>query len=330
MVSRILSRALVSFPGMPLFRPVDSRPMFPQNVSRLLRRCLIFVSLCSPALALNPSQPLAQFYHTSWNAKQGVTGNVTALAQTTDGYLWVGTTDGLLRFDGISLQRYQADEGALMATNVSALMAVPDGGLWVGFNRGGASFIRNGRVTTYSNSDRFPVSTVRCFARDRTGAIWVMAVGGFARFDGQRRRMSYKEWGFQGETAWQLLVDREGTLWVAAGSQIVYMPHGEKRFQSTGIRTGKASALLQALDGSIWFHDDEREKSRRFRQDNGKWIEVLPDTDVSASSAIFDRDGTLWVGGYGLSRVRFPAKARGFGFRNIVEMHKQVFYQSCT
>jgi hypothetical protein len=152
MVSKILSRALVSFPGMPFFRPVDSRPMFPQNFSRLVRRCLIFVSLCPPVLALNPNQPLAQFYHTSWNAKQGVTGNVTALAQTTDGYLWVGTTDGLLRFDGISLQRYQPDEGALMATNVSALMAVPDGGLWVGFNRGGASFIRNGQVTPYSNS----------------------------------------------------------------------------------------------------------------------------------------------------------------------------------
>ena len=319
MVSKTLSRALVSFPGMPFFRPVDSRPMFPQNFSWLLRRCLIFVSLCSPALALKPSQPLAQFYHSSWNAKQGVTGNVTALAQTTDGYLWVGTTDGLLRFDGISLQRYQPDEGALTATNVSALMAVPDGGLWVGFNRGGASFIRNGQATTYSNSDGFPVSTVRCFARDRTGAIWAAAVGGFARFDGQRWRMSYQEWGFQGETAWQLLVDREGTLWVAAGSQIVYMADGEKRFQSTGIRSGKASALLQAPDGSIWFHDDERDKFRRFRQDKGKWIEVLPDTEVSASSAIFDRDGTLWVGGDGLSRVRFPAEARGFGLRNIVE-----------
>ena len=144
-------------------------PFLVAHLHRAFRQKRRFFSACLPAFlftlwccslyALDPHQPLGQLYHTSWGAKQGVSGNVTALAQTTDGYLWVGTTDGLLWFDGISFEQYQPEIGSLPAVSVSALMAVPDGGLWVGFSRGGASFIRDRRVTNYSDSDGFPVST---------------------------------------------------------------------------------------------------------------------------------------------------------------------------
>ena len=267
---------------------------------------IIFTLQCSAAFALDPHQPLVQLYHSSWNAKQGVIGNVTALAQTKDGYLWVGTTDGLLRFDGISFERYQPEVGSLLATSISALMAVPDGGLWVGFTRGGASFIKNGRVKNYSDPDGFPVSTVRCFARDRTGAIWVAAVGGFARLEGQHWQRPYRDKNFPGNTASALLVDRRGTLWVATGSQIVYLPAGEKRFQSTGIRNARGSVMLEAPDGSILFQDDDRKKFLRFRYDAANGFEALHEIDIRANSAIFDRDGVLWTGNDGLSRLSFP------------------------
>jgi hypothetical protein len=112
---------------------------------------------CPSLFALDPLQALGQLHHTSWDAKHGINGTVTALAQTTDGYLWVGTSDGLLRFDGISFERYQPESGSLLATFVTALMAVPDGGLWIGYKTNGASFLRNGRITNYTDSDGFPV-----------------------------------------------------------------------------------------------------------------------------------------------------------------------------
>jgi len=280
---------------------------------------LTLTLLCSPVFALSPNQSLAQMYHTSWNVKQGVSGNVTALAQTSDGYLWVGTTDGLLRFDGISFERYQPAHGSLIATSVSALMAVPGGGLWVGFGRGGASFVENGRVRNYSGSDGFPVSTVRCFARDRAGAIWAAVVGGFARLEGQQWQTIRSDWNFPDKSAWALLVDQDGTLWVATGSEIVYLLAGEKRFRSTGIQSGKVSVILQAPDGSIWFHDDERKRFRGFRYDKVKRIEVLPDIGIPASSAIFDHNGRLWVGGDGLTRLSFPDAVQGQIFKRVVE-----------
>ena len=311
MLPEMPSRILLSFVGILFSRIAQFRPRPKRSFSVLLQHCLISGWLCSPMFALSPNQPLAQLYHTSWSAKQGVTGLVTALAQTTDGYLWVGTTDGLLRFDGISFERYQPAEGSLIATSISALMAVPDGGLWVGFNRGGASFVRNGRVTNYSDSDGFPVSTVRCFARDQTGTIWAAVVGGFVHLEGRRWHENSSDWHYPGETAWALLVDRDGILWVATGSQIVYLRPGEKRFQSTGIRAAKVFALLQAPDGSIWFNDDLRKHFVVFRHVKGEAIQVVQDLDLPAGSAIFDHNGALWTGEDGLTRFAAPTRQRG-------------------
>jgi signal transduction histidine kinase/ligand-binding sensor domain-containing protein len=309
-------------------------PFFTAHLHRVLRprgrflsafgAALLAARLCSSVFALDPHQPLSQLYHTSWSAKQGVTGAVTALAQTTDGYLWVGTTDGLLRFDGITFEQYQPENASFPASSVSALMAVPDGGLWVGFSSGGASFVRNGRVTNYSDRNGFPVSTVRCFARDRTGAIWAAVVGGFARLEGQRWQKIKTDWNYPNNTAWQLLVDREGTLWVATGSEIVFLPEGEKRFQSTGIRCGVVSVLIQAPDGAVLFCDYRLEKIRAFRHRDNK-IEILPDIDTLAYSALFDRDGAFWFGGpNGLSRIPFPSRVQGNEFKPAEERFSEA------
>src|SRR5215831_8076026 len=176
---------------------------------------LVILVFCSgeKGAALDRHQILSQLYHTSWSAKEGVNGYVNSLAQTTDGYLWVGTSEGLLRFDGMSFEQFRPETGSLPATVVNVLMAVPDGGLWVGFYRGGASVIRNGRVTSYSDSEGFPVATVRAFARDSSGAVWAATTGGFARFDGQHWERKYGDWNYPFKTAQRLLVDHEGTLW---------------------------------------------------------------------------------------------------------------------
>src|SRR5262245_31763976 len=96
--------------------------------------CTLFLPL--PLLALTTHQRLDQLHHTAWTAKDGLTGSVQGMAQTTDGFLWVATTGGLFRFDGVQFERFQPESGALPATSVSTLLAVPDGGLWIGYDRG--------------------------------------------------------------------------------------------------------------------------------------------------------------------------------------------------
>jgi ligand-binding sensor domain-containing protein len=74
---------------------------------------------------------IGQFVHTSWSAKEGAPGNVYALAQTTDGFLWLGTAQGLHRFDGITFERYEPQSGPAFppSSNVMSLLALPNGDL---------------------------------------------------------------------------------------------------------------------------------------------------------------------------------------------------------
>ena len=91
---------------------------------------------------------LDQLYHTGWTYKEGAPGEVYALAQTTDGYLWLGTATGLFRFDGIRFQPFKPESGqAFPQRRVASLFAVPDGGLWVGYWYGSIKSVMSHRDT---------------------------------------------------------------------------------------------------------------------------------------------------------------------------------------
>lgn len=271
---------------------------------------LMFAVCSPPASALDPNQPLSQIYHSSWGARDGITGAVMALAQTKDGYLWVGTTDGLFRFDGQYFDPYRPEAGSFPSASVSALTAAAGGGLWVGYANGGASFLKDGRVTNYTERDGFPVSRVRYLVQDWEGAVWAAVVGGFARFDGVRWQRIKTDWNYPGKSAWALFVDTRGTLWVGSGKGIMFLPKGERQFRDTGIPAGKVIAITQAPDGTMLFYDDEAFVMRTFRTPADHRTDPLIQIEIRARSMLFDRDGALWVVGIKLSRVPFPERGR--------------------
>src|SRR5260370_13909016 len=120
--------------------------------------------LAAPACALSPDLAIKQFYHTAWTAKEGAPTDIEGLVQTRDGYLWIGSTAGLFRFDGGRLERIGAVHGQRMPSrSVHAVWAPPSGCPWVGYVFGGASFISNGRVRSYGERARLPARGLRCF-----------------------------------------------------------------------------------------------------------------------------------------------------------------------
>jgi ligand-binding sensor domain-containing protein len=110
----------------------------------------VLLAWCPPALALDPSLDLSQYAHTAWKVRDGFTkGFITSIAQTPDGYLWLGTQLGLLRFDGVRAAPWQPPPGEQLPGNhIDDLMVARDGTLWISTLQGLASW-RDGKFTQY-------------------------------------------------------------------------------------------------------------------------------------------------------------------------------------
>jgi hypothetical protein len=120
---------------------IEARSSEKSTIRIRLVYCLL-LCLSTPLFAIDRDRRIDQIQHTSWTAREGAPGSIHAMAQTTEGYLWLGTDGGLVRFDGIHFDRYQAESGPPLPTHsVAALMAAPDGGLWISFVYGGVSFL---------------------------------------------------------------------------------------------------------------------------------------------------------------------------------------------
>src|SRR4249920_3640574 len=106
------------------------------------------LSRSAPALALDPSLQISQYAHTAWTVRDGFSlGAVFAMAQTPDGYLWLGSEFGLFYFDGVRFVRWQPTAGEQPPiTSVYSLLCARDGTLWIGTFEGLAS-LRDGRLT---------------------------------------------------------------------------------------------------------------------------------------------------------------------------------------
>src|SRR5580704_672866 len=124
----------------------------------MVRRVLISLGMLlawgTEAYGLDPALDVSQYAHTLWKIRDGFSkGIIFAIAQTPDGYLWLGTEFGLLRFDGVKAVPWQPPpDQPLLSSNIRSLLASRDGTLWIGTSDGLASW-KHGRLTRYSEQD---------------------------------------------------------------------------------------------------------------------------------------------------------------------------------
>lgn len=268
---------------------------------------------CVLGVAQGFEQAIGQFQHTAWTTKEGAPGQIRALAQTKDGYLWIGAPDGLYRFDGVSFERYEPRTGGpFPQLPVRFLQALPNGDLWIGFAPGAISVLRGESVTNYTVQDGVPASSVLGLVQDREGTIWASGAGGLIRLEGNRWKNVGQQWNFPGTSAQAAFVDRHATLWVATGNTLVFLPPGAKRFQPTGVRVGQVLQIAEAANGRLWI----AETTRSVRPaPPGSNLPPSDETEIRVGSAgiLFDRDGALWVTtlGDGLRRSPHPERLSG-------------------
>jgi len=175
-------KSLSSFPhqSAPLLRPGKAR----RSIHALLvAACLLGGALS--AAALEPTTPLASYGRQSWGMENGLPQNtVQTLAQTRDGYIWLGTEVGLVRFDGISLAVFDKNSTpALPGSDVRCLLETKDGALWIGTSEGLARW-KDGAVTAFSTKDGLPGDAISGLAQTSDGIIWAWIGQALVRLDG--------------------------------------------------------------------------------------------------------------------------------------------------
>jgi len=149
---------------------------------------LVFAAVvATSAFALDPSRALTQSRLSIWNSDAGLPQNtIETIVQTRDGYLWIGTEEGLVRFDGVRFvvsDRQSAP--ALRSSLVSSLFEAPDGTLWIGTYGGGLARLRNGQIEAF-HPEILGNDRIRQMHVTRDGALIIStAGGGLLRIDGE-------------------------------------------------------------------------------------------------------------------------------------------------
>lgn len=270
--------------------------------------CLL-TSGCVLGQVAPASQTLSEMYHSSWTIRDGAPSSIEAIAQTQDGYIWLGTDTGLFRFDGKSFERYHPTSGVdLPPGTIPTLMATPDGGLWIGYASAGASFLKEGHNVNFGKHEGLISGSISAFARDRAGTIWAASSAALWRLEGSVWERVDGAWGYFVNHAENVFVDSRGTVWVGSGKELLFLRQGSKRFELALAQTDAEYAMAEGRDGTVWIALTNSSQVRSLAGPDGKLVEHPKTYPYRSHRILFDKDGLLWIAteDQGLYRVPTP------------------------
>jgi len=265
------------------------------------------------AWAVDQATHITQYAHSAWRNQDGFfTGPPTSIAQTTDGYLWIGTANGLFRFDGIRFVPWSdfALQKELATAEVSALLGARDGSLWIG---AGYHFYRwkDNHLLQYSARDQ--LDFVTSIIESRQGDIWLMRArqadrgGPLCEVQGQGLHCHGQGEGVPLINGTALAEDASGNLWAAAAESklLRWQPASSTSWtlKSLGNSSGINGIDALAVDpkNSLWVgfgYPGPGLGLERFR--DGVWKTFLSPqlngSRIAVSRLLLDSDGALWVG----------------------------------
>jgi ligand-binding sensor domain-containing protein/signal transduction histidine kinase len=253
-----------------------------------------------------------QYTSHTWQTGDGLPHNlVQAIAQTRDGYLWVGTLEGLARFDGMNFTTFDAkNTPEIKNSSITALCADQQGTLWIGTDGGGLVCLSGGTFSHYGKTNGLAGDILSAIYEGKDGSLWIGTTTGMSRYRNGKFSNYTKKDGLSSDIVRSIYEDRDRNLWIATGEGLNRL-RGDEIMDSftmpNGLPNDSARAICQDKGGRIWIGSNNG-----MLWYNSYWAGSffayntrygLSDTFVSAIRE--DQEGNLWVGTYsGLNRFR--------------------------
>lgn len=273
---------------------------------------------CACSFALNPDRHISQYGHSVWRIRDGIfDGTPIVLTQTADGYLWIGTSIGLVRFDGVRFSAWNPPAGQrLFDPRVFSILAAHDGSLWIGAGYGVARLSNRNLI-------HYPQITgrIESMVEDADGTVWLVrtqstdGMGPLCSIKDERTQCYGPANGIPFPLAIKLQTGSSGELWVGGYYELCRWKAGTCSAYLTRRRHPETFASLRgvaaARDGSAWAAIDESKSHLQLQHfEGGKWTtRDFPGIKISnadVTTLFVDSNDVLWVGTaqHGIWRVR--------------------------
>ncbi len=285
-----------------------------------IRLVALAACLCSPAFAVNPDRLISQYGHTAWRVQNGFfDGAPTSIAQTSDGYLWVGTSSGIVRFDGVRFVPWNPPGvGPLRSAAINALLGAKDGGLWIGTVFSGWSRWGNRRLTQYPEPS---ASVVGSFLEDGNETTWLTRkstgddLGSVCEVTRGQVRCYGESNGIPRRCCNALAKDNTGAFWLTSDTEVLkWAPRSSsaRRWKIPGAIAVQTHVFLAPLsEDSAWIGVDVPGPGRGLELlSHGTWTPLVArgwdSRNVGVRALLTDSHQAFWVGtnDHGLYRIR--------------------------
>jgi len=273
---------------------------------------------------LHPNKALTQYVHELWHSEQGLYQSfLTAVLQTRDGYLWIGSQDGLVRFDGVRFVTFDRSNTPLKTNRITALAEDQQSTLWIG-TEAGLYALRNGMISAYTTKEGLSSNAITALRVARSGTLWIATEGGGVNTYTRETFASLTtKNGLTSDMVYALTEDANGVVWAGTeGGGVNALVDGRctafivDNGTLTPYKLGDAlagapiRALLATNDGELWA--GMTDGLVRFRSplttpkpsvQEYTTAQGLSNNDVRA--LLQDREGTIWIAtnGGGINRA---------------------------
>jgi len=270
--------------------------------------CLQLLLTVNSVFAVDPNRHISQYGHTAWRMQDGIfTGTPNVITQTPDGYIWIGTQAGLVRFDGARFVPGTTSKGQpLPDIRITSLRSARDSSLWIGTPYG-LSRLKDGELTSYTTAP-IGISTI---IEDHEGTIWVTRYrvtdgkGPLCRVADKGLECYGKSDGIPVGYGVGLAEDSLGNLWIGSYMLCRWRPGSTQTFFEQELKHLKGNPgvfdIVAGPSGSVWVALERAGPKLGVRYyADGKWASYVAKgfdgASVNAQSLFIDRDNALWVG----------------------------------